>query len=60
MAKYRVVELDLSTRQAIALEMLQSVKERGWGRVTELARKHGVSRMLLYMIRDQARNALAE
>jgi hypothetical protein len=60
MAKYRVPELDLSTRQAIAMEMLQDVKERGWGRVTELAEKHQVSRTLLYQIRDLASAALTE
>jgi hypothetical protein len=60
MAKYRVPELDLSTRQAIAMEMLQDVKERGWGRVTELAGKHQVSRTLLYQIRDRASAALTE
>lgn len=58
MAQYRVSELDLSTRMAIGLEMLQDVGERGWGRVTELARIHNVSRTLLYKIRGQVQEAL--
>lgn len=54
MAQYRVPTLDLSTRIQIAAEMLQPAQERGWGRATELARKYGISRMLLYNLRDEA------
>ncbi len=60
MAKYRVPELDLSTRIEIGLEMLQSTEQREWGRVTELAQTHGVSRTLLYRIRDQMKAAISE
>lgn len=58
MAQYRVPELDLSTRIEIGSEMLQDVQERGWGRVTELAQMHNVSRTLLYKIRNQVQDAL--
>lgn len=58
MSKYRVSELDLSTRLKIAHEMLQNVQERGWGRVSELARTHKVSRTLLYKLRNQVRSAV--
>ena len=60
MAEYRVPELDLSTRINIGLEMLQSTEQREWGRVTELAQTHGVSRTLLYRIRDQMKAAIIE
>jgi len=59
MVEYRVRELDLSTRQAIACEMLQTVEERGWGRVSEQAQKYQVLRTLLYKIREQAQRVLA-
>ena len=58
MIQYRVPELDLSTRLAIACEMMREAKERGWGRVSELARSYNVSRTLLYKLRDQAWSAL--
>lgn len=60
MAKYRVPELDLSTRIGIGLEMLQDIPQRGWGRVTELAQTHGVSRTLLYQIREQVEAAIRD
>ena len=53
MAEYRVPELDLSTRIGIGLEMLLDIPDREWGRVTDLAQEYGVSRMLLYKIRNQ-------
>jgi hypothetical protein len=52
MGKYHASNLDLSTRIEIAAEMMLPVKERGWGRVTELARTHGVSRTRLYQLKD--------
>jgi hypothetical protein len=58
MAHYRLRELDLSTRMTLALEMLQPVSERGWGRVTTLARTHGVSRGFLYQLRDRVLDTL--
>jgi len=60
MAHYRLAELDLSTRIAFALEMLQPIPQREWGRVTELARTYDVSRMFLYDLRDRALEVLAD
>lgn len=42
MAHYRLPELDLSTRITYALEMLQPIPARKWGRVTELAHTYAV------------------
>jgi regulator of protease activity HflC (stomatin/prohibitin superfamily) len=58
MPHYRITELDLSTRREIGLEMLQEIPERDWGRATELAQKHGISRTLLYQLRDRAEEGL--
>lgn len=60
MAHYRLKELELSTRVTLALEMLQPVSERGWGRVTALARTYGVSREFLYQLRDRAWDTLTD
>lgn len=59
MAKYRVSNLDLSTRMEIVAEMMLPVGERGWGRVTELASEHGVSRTRLYQLKDKVRTMIA-
>lgn len=58
MAQYRVPTVDLSTRIRLAAEMLLPAEERGWGRATELAREHGISRTLLYKLREEARRLL--
>jgi len=58
MRQYRIPELDLSTRVKIGLEMLEDIPERNWGRVTELAQAYGVSRTLLYQIRNQVKEAV--
>ena len=60
MAHYRLTELDLSNRIELALEMLKPIPERPWGLATELARRYGISRTLLYELRDQAWRALDE
>jgi hypothetical protein len=60
MAHYGSSELDLSTRIRLALEMLQPIPEREWGRVTELAQTYAVSRTFLYNLRDQALEVLVE
>jgi hypothetical protein len=60
MAHYRLPELDLSTRIMYALEMLQPIPARKWGRVTELAQTCGVSRTFLYDLRDRALEVLSE
>jgi hypothetical protein len=54
MGKYRTSTLDLPTRIEIVAEMMLPVKERGWGRVTELAREHGVSRTRWYQLKEKA------
>jgi hypothetical protein len=58
MAHYGLSELDLSTRIRLALEMLQPIPEREWGRVTELAHIYAVSRTCLYNLRDRALDVL--
>ncbi len=58
MAHYGLSELDLSTRIRLALEMLQPIPEREWGRVTELAQTYAVSRTCLYNLRDRALDVL--
>lgn len=58
MGKYRASNLDLSTRMEIVSEMMLPVKERGWGRVTELARIHGVSRTRLYQLKESVHDML--
>ena len=58
MAKYRVSTLDLSTRIQLATEMLLPATERGWGRATQLAQQHHISRTSLYKMRDKARRLL--
>jgi hypothetical protein len=58
MAHYGLSELDLSTRIRLALEMLQPIPEREWGRVTELAQSYAVSRTCLYNLRDRALEVL--
>ncbi len=60
MAKYRVSNLDLSTRMEIVAEMMLPLSERGWGRVTELAREHGVSRTRLYQLKEKVHTMFAE
>lgn len=61
MADYRLDHVDLSTRMALGLQMLEPNRE--WGRVSQLAREYGVSRRFLYKIEMQmqeaALNALA-
>ena len=58
MAKYQVPEIDLSTRLEIVTEMMRPAQERGWGRVTELAQRHGLSRTWLYQLKAKAEAAL--
>jgi|GEM_PF-3104444 len=60
MANYRVPEFTAEQRTDIALRMLLPFPDRPWGLGTELARLYGVSRTLVYQIRDRARNALVE
>ena len=60
MADYRLPEVDLSNRILIALEMLQPIPKRKWGRATELAQIYGVSRTFLYDLRERALDVLIE
>ena len=60
MADYRLPEVDLSTRIMIALEMLQPIPQRKWGRATELKQTYGVSRTFLYDLRKKALDVLVE
>jgi transposase len=56
MAHYRLSHIDLSTRIALSLRMLDPRRE--WGKVSELARRYGVSRKFLYEMAAQAEQAL--
>jgi hypothetical protein len=56
MAHYRLSHIDLSTRIALGLQMLDPGRE--WGKVSELARQCGVSRKFLYETAAQAEQAL--
>jgi hypothetical protein len=56
MTDYRLSHLDLSTRIACALQMLDPHRE--WGKVSQLAREYGVSRRFLYKIEVQVQQAL--
>ncbi len=56
MADYRLSHLDLSTRIALGLQMLDPNRE--WGRVSQLAREYGVSRRFLYKMEAQVEEAL--
>lgn len=58
MAEYRVPEFTSEQRLNAALQMLMPFPDRQWGRVSELASRYGVSRTLLYEIRDRALEAL--
>lgn len=58
MAKYRVNELELSTRIELVAEMLLPLGKREWGRVTELAAKSGLSRNRLYQLKEKAETML--
>ena len=59
MQEYRRRDVDLSTRILLGLVMLKPARVRGWGRASELAKEYGISRSLLYKIKDQVKEALA-
>lgn len=60
MAEYRVPEFTLEQRAEAALQMLVPWPDRKWGLVSELAHLYGVSRTILYEIRDRTWEALVE
>jgi hypothetical protein len=60
MAEYRIPEFTLEQRTDAAVQMMIPLPERRWGLVSELARWYGVSRTILYEIRDRALAGLVE
>ena len=60
MAEYRNPEFTLEQRLEASIQMLLPLPDRKWGTVTQLAERHGVSRTLLYQLRDQAKAALVK
>ena len=60
MAEYRVPEFTLEQRTDVAVQMMVPLPERRWGLVSELARRYGVSRTILYKIRNRGLGGLAE
>ncbi len=58
MAEYRVPEFTLGHRTEVVVQMLDP--NRQWGLVSELAGLYGVSRTLLYGLRDSALGGLIE
>ena len=58
MLEYRRKDLDLSTRIFLGIEMLSPAEVRGWGRASELAEAYGISRSMLYQIKDRVKDAL--
>jgi hypothetical protein len=58
MAAYRVPEFTLEQRAEAGLRMFDP--DREWGLVSDLARLYGVSRTLLYEIRDRVWKAMVE
>lgn len=58
MSDYRLKDIDLSTRIDLGLRMLNPT--RPWGEVSALAREYGVSRKLMYELRDKSAQALQE
>ena len=60
MAEYRVPEFTPEQRADAALRMLVTFPDRPWGPDTKPARQYGVSRTLIYRLRDRAWEALVE
>lgn len=60
MAEYRVPEFTLEQRTDVAVQMLVPFPERRWGLVSELSRQYGISRTILYEIRDRALEGLVK
>jgi hypothetical protein len=56
MAHYRLSHIDLSTRMALGVQMLDPRRE--WGEASELARQYGVSRRFLYEVAAQTEQAI--
>ena len=60
MAAYRVPEFTLEQRTEVAVQMLVPFPARKWGLVAELSRRYGVSRTILYEMRDRALAGLVQ
>lgn len=60
MAKYRVTDLDLSTRIEIVAELLLPTRKRAWGAITRLAERYGISRSRLYQLKKKSKLLLQE
>lgn len=60
MAHYRIPEFTPEQRAEAALQMLVPLPDRRWGLGTELAHRYGVSRTLLYELRDRVWGAILE
>ncbi len=58
MVAYRIPEFTLEQRLDAALQLL--APDRQWGLGTELARRYGVSRTMLYKMRDRVEDAIIE
>lgn len=58
MAHYRIPEFTPEQRAEAALQMLVPLPDRRWGLITELAHHYGVSRTLLYELRNRVWEAL--
>ena len=58
MAEYRVPEFTIEQRLEVVQQMLNT--EREWGLVSKLAGEYGVSRNLLYKLREKGREAIRE
>lgn len=60
MAKYRVSNLDLSTRIELVAEMLLPANKRDWGQITKRAQEYGLTRERLYQLKRKAKSTLQE
>lgn len=60
MTNYSKPPLDLSTRLTLATQMLADYPQRPWGMASKLAKAYGISRQWLYLLRDQAIEALTQ
>ena len=56
MAHYHLSHIDLSTRIALGVQMLDPQRE--WGKASELAREYGVSRKFPYELAAQVEQSL--
>ena len=60
MSNYRRTDIDLSTRIALAIQLLCPIGIRPWGFVVQVAKELGVCRAWLYQLKQRAASALTE